>query len=237
MLSVEQDLSEAFRAVWVTTGVNLVIALAALGLAVAASLSMTRSIADPIVDLADTATQISSGALDRTADVERQDEIGALAQAFNSMTAQLRDLISSLENRVEERTSIGSPPEHRGRSPKRVGDRDLNPLELELRVLELVLVKRCQVHRSILSSRPLLGGEDLGRVLTVRCIRAQVDEALGVSVDHLERFRGQLDDLVLRAGQGLSDRLPDQVNSLLPRDLEPPSHLALLKPAPQTKLA
>jgi signal transduction histidine kinase len=104
VLSVEQDLSEAFRAVWVTTGVNLIIALAALGLAVAASLSMTRSIADPIVDLADTAAQISSGALDRTADVGRQDEIGALAQAFNSMTAQLRDLISSLENRVEERT-------------------------------------------------------------------------------------------------------------------------------------
>lgn len=104
VLSVEQDLSEAFRAVWVTTGVNVVIALAAVLLAVVASLSMTRSIADPIVDLADTATQISSGALDRTAKVERQDEIGALAQAFNSMTAQLRDLINSLENRVEERT-------------------------------------------------------------------------------------------------------------------------------------
>ena len=104
VLSVEQDLSEAFRAVWITTGVNLVIALAAVLLAVAASLSMTRSIADPIVDLAQTATQISQGALDRTADVARQDEIGALAQAFNSMTAQLRDLINSLENRVDERT-------------------------------------------------------------------------------------------------------------------------------------
>jgi signal transduction histidine kinase/HAMP domain-containing protein len=104
VLSVEQDRSEAFRAVWVTTGVNLVIALAALTLAVVASLSMTRSIADPIVDLADTATQISKGALERTAETGRHDEIGALAQAFNSMTAQLRDLISSLEQRVEERT-------------------------------------------------------------------------------------------------------------------------------------
>jgi signal transduction histidine kinase len=104
VLSVEQDLSEAFRAVWATTGVNLVIALVAVVLAVAASLSMTRSIADPIIDLADTATQISSGALDRRADVKRNDEIGALARAFNSMTAQLRDLISSLENRVKERT-------------------------------------------------------------------------------------------------------------------------------------
>ncbi|MGC9335190.1 MAG: histidine kinase [Anaerolineae bacterium] len=104
VLSVEQDLSEAFRAVWLTTGVNLVIALAAVSLAVVASLSMTRSIADPIVELADTATQISNGALDRTAHVERKDEIGALAQAFNSMTTQLRDLINSLENRVQERT-------------------------------------------------------------------------------------------------------------------------------------
>jgi signal transduction histidine kinase len=104
VLSVEQDSSEAFRAVWVTTGVNVVIALAAIALAVVASLSMTRSIADPIINLADTATQISGGALNRTAKVERQDEIGALALAFNSMTAQLRDLINSLENRVEERT-------------------------------------------------------------------------------------------------------------------------------------
>jgi signal transduction histidine kinase len=83
---------------------NLVIALAAVALAVAASLSMTRSIADPIVDLANTATEIARGALDRTANVDRKDEIGALARAFNSMTAQLRDLISSLENRVDERT-------------------------------------------------------------------------------------------------------------------------------------
>lgn len=104
VLSVEQNLSEAFRAVWATTGVNLIIALAAVLLAVVASLSMTRSIADPIVDLADTATQIANGALDHTAAVVRNDEIGALARAFNSMTAQLRDLINSLENRVDERT-------------------------------------------------------------------------------------------------------------------------------------
>jgi signal transduction histidine kinase len=104
VLSVEQDLAEAFGAVSTTIAINLVIALAAVGFAVAVALFMRRSIADPIVDLADTATQISKGALDRTANVERSDEIGALAQAFNSMTAQLRELINSLENRVEERT-------------------------------------------------------------------------------------------------------------------------------------
>ncbi|MGD8902184.1 MAG: LuxR C-terminal-related transcriptional regulator [Anaerolineae bacterium] len=49
VLSMDQDLFEDFRAVWVTTGVNLVIALTAVALAVVASLSMTRSIADHLV--------------------------------------------------------------------------------------------------------------------------------------------------------------------------------------------
>jgi GAF domain-containing protein len=38
------------------------------------------------------------------AKVEREDEIGALARAFNSMTAQLRELIGGLEQRVADRT-------------------------------------------------------------------------------------------------------------------------------------
>ena len=58
----------------------------------------------PIEALATTAHAISSGDLTKQADVTRRDEIGNLAEAFNSMTSQLRDLIGSLEKRVEERT-------------------------------------------------------------------------------------------------------------------------------------
>jgi signal transduction histidine kinase len=176
VLSVEQDLSEAFRAVWVTTGVNLVIALAAVSLAVAASLSMTRSIADPIVDLADTATQISRGALDRTADVERQDEIGALAQAFNSMTAQLRDLINSLENRVEERT------------------RALQKANRALEQRALQLQTSAQVGREITS------------VLDIDVLLPQVVETIREAFGyyHVQIFLVDRDanELVLRAGSG-----------------------------------
>jgi signal transduction histidine kinase len=103
-LAVEQNLAEAQRAVFATLGIYVVIALAAVGIAVIASLLMTRSIADPIADLARTASQIATGQLDRVVVVEKADEIGALATAFNSMTAQLRDLINSLERRVGERT-------------------------------------------------------------------------------------------------------------------------------------
>jgi len=104
VLSVEQDLSEAFRAILTTLGVNLSIALVTVLVAAVASLFITRSIANPVVDLAETAARIADGDLKHVAKIERDDEIGVLARAFNSMTAQLRDLIDSLERRVEERT-------------------------------------------------------------------------------------------------------------------------------------
>ena len=96
-LAVEQDLSEAFGAIFTIMAINLSIAVLAVLLAVVAALFIMRTIATPLVNLSDTATQIANGDLKQTAPVERDDEIGALAQAFNSMTAQLRDLIDRLE--------------------------------------------------------------------------------------------------------------------------------------------
>ena len=104
VLAVEQDTTEAFQAVSANTMVNLVIALVALVLAVFAALYMTQNIANPIADLASTASRIAGGDLEPVAKIVREDEVGALAHAFNSMTAQLRDLINSLEQRVQERT-------------------------------------------------------------------------------------------------------------------------------------
>ncbi len=104
VLCTEQDLAEGFRAIYAIFGVNLSIALIAVVLAIGASLLLTRSIAGPLVNLVNTATQIAAGDLERTAEVERDDELGTLAEAFNSMTAQLRELINSLEQRVKERT-------------------------------------------------------------------------------------------------------------------------------------
>lgn len=63
-----------------------------------------QSTLEPIGSLTETVVAITAGDLNRVAEVRRQDEIGILAAAFNSMTAQLRDMIASLERRVEERT-------------------------------------------------------------------------------------------------------------------------------------
>jgi nitrate/nitrite-specific signal transduction histidine kinase len=103
-LVVQQKLSEAYRSVYTSLGVSLGIALIAVLIAAGASVRVTRSIADPLGDLAETASQIAAGDLEQEAQEGRRDEVGALATAFNSMTAQLRDLIGNLELRVRERT-------------------------------------------------------------------------------------------------------------------------------------
>jgi nitrate/nitrite-specific signal transduction histidine kinase len=103
-LVVEQEMAEAFRAILAGLAVNLAVALAAVLLAVGASLLITRQIAEPIVGLARTAAHLATGDLDHAVVVNRVDEIGVLAGAFNSMTAQLRELINGLESRVQERT-------------------------------------------------------------------------------------------------------------------------------------
>lgn len=103
-LIAEQDQAEALSILYRTVRINVAITLVAVAFAGGISLLVSRSIGDPLNDLAETASQIAAGDLERTAPVDRRDEIGTLAQAFNQMTAQLRDLIGGLEQRVAERT-------------------------------------------------------------------------------------------------------------------------------------
>ena len=104
VLAVEQDFAEAFNAVSTTTFINLLILFLSLIFAILSALYVTRNIAKPIIDLAKTASHIAQGDLELISNIERSDEVGILARAFNSMTVQLRDLINSLEKRVRERT-------------------------------------------------------------------------------------------------------------------------------------
>ncbi len=71
---------------------------------VAAALGLAQMLVGPIIRLTAVATSVSAGDLTARAQVESSDEIGTLATTFNSMTEQLRELISGLEQRVAERT-------------------------------------------------------------------------------------------------------------------------------------
>jgi GAF domain-containing protein len=103
-LVAEQDVAEIFPAVYTTFVVNLGFVLASALVAVLASILTTRSIANPLRALVDVATGISRGERSLVVTVQREDEIGALARSFNSMTFQLQELIENLEQRVAERT-------------------------------------------------------------------------------------------------------------------------------------
>ncbi|HLO13516.1 MAG TPA: GAF domain-containing protein, partial [Anaerolineales bacterium] len=83
---------------------SALLALFVVAVAIAAVVISARTIADPITTLAHTTESFASGKLSTRAAVDRKDEIGALARAYNQMAAQLQEMISKLEQRVADRT-------------------------------------------------------------------------------------------------------------------------------------
>ncbi len=65
---------------------------------------VSRLLSNPIVSLTGTANRIADGDLSAKAIIRSRDELGTLANTFNSMTSQLKTLISELEERVRSRT-------------------------------------------------------------------------------------------------------------------------------------
>ncbi len=102
VLLAEVDKSEAFgpsnRLRLLMLGIIIGTTLIVIGI----GFYIGRSIAMPIIELAETSTRIASGELELRARSGTKDEIGHLAEAFNSMTGQLQSSIVSLEQRVAD---------------------------------------------------------------------------------------------------------------------------------------
>jgi PAS domain S-box-containing protein len=101
-LLAEIQQSEAFaparRLTWTIGGVGL---LSAVVLAIGVGL-VARQIAQPILAITRSATRVAEGDLAHTAPVMTSDEVGVLAQSFNQMTGQLRQLYDGLQQKVAE---------------------------------------------------------------------------------------------------------------------------------------
>jgi two-component system, NtrC family, sensor kinase len=102
---VEQPLQEAFAPLYASLLRTALLLLLGVGLAVLASLFLARRMVKPIQALQRGAAQIGAGALDQRIEVKTGDELEALADQFNQMTAQLRESYADLEQRVADRTA------------------------------------------------------------------------------------------------------------------------------------
>ncbi len=70
-----------------------------------AALGISNRLTSPLRALTHTAEEITRGNLQTQIPISGADEIGILAKALDTMTSTLRELIQSLEQRVEERTA------------------------------------------------------------------------------------------------------------------------------------
>lgn len=101
---VKIDTEEAFASIAALRNAALGLGIASLFVVFLIAVFVSRTISRPIVNLTDVAKRISGGDVNMQAKVETTDEIGTLAGTFNTMTAQLREFIATLETRVADRT-------------------------------------------------------------------------------------------------------------------------------------
>ncbi len=79
-------------------------ALVALMLALIISHVLTNSVTRNVVRLTRSANKFQAGSLDFYVSIDSTDELGQLANAFNTMAARIRYLVGNLENKVAIRT-------------------------------------------------------------------------------------------------------------------------------------
>jgi GAF domain-containing protein len=92
------------RTARITGLTGILLAMGVLVLTLIATQQISNWLTKPLLALTKVAKEIEQGNLNAVVPVEGSGEIGALAQSFQSMTAQLREIIRDLEQRVAERT-------------------------------------------------------------------------------------------------------------------------------------
>lgn len=101
---IHQDRNVSLTPVEAQSRANLLFMLMVVGAGTLGAIWIAQLLANPIVRLTQVAGQVAAGNLQARAQVEANDEIGALATTFNDMTTQLRETLTGLEARVAERT-------------------------------------------------------------------------------------------------------------------------------------
>lgn len=134
VLATEQATSEVLTPVNAQLrGILLAMGVSSL-ISIGGAYLLARRITRPIDNLTAVAEKVTAGDLNQVAAIERRDQIGTLAASFNAMTGRLRDLIDSLETRVEIRTAQVQASADVGRAVTSI----LDPDQLLQQVVQLI---------------------------------------------------------------------------------------------------
>jgi signal transduction histidine kinase len=101
---VERPAAEAYSPLYASILRTSLLLLLGLGMAVLASVVIGRRVVRPVAMLRQGAARIGAGDLDHRLEIKTGDELQALADEFNRMTAQLQESHANLERQVKERT-------------------------------------------------------------------------------------------------------------------------------------
>jgi signal transduction histidine kinase len=102
---VEQSFDEVFETLNAAILRSVLLIAAGLLISALVALWLARSMVQPIRILQDGAQRIGEGNLAQRIEVRTGDELQALAEQFNQMSARLRESYAGLEKKVDERTS------------------------------------------------------------------------------------------------------------------------------------
>jgi len=91
------DMQVALNRIYNTMGISFILFIILAYL-------MTRWITKPILKLNAASLRLAEGKFEFVSDEIRQDELGQLSRSFNEMAIKLTNVVSGLENQVEERT-------------------------------------------------------------------------------------------------------------------------------------
>ena len=95
---------EMYRSMHDTERFILMVVLAGFALVIFLTITFSKVLTKPILDLTDVTAKMAGGDLSQRVNVRSKDEIGALGSSFNQMIIQIHDHTLNLEKRIKART-------------------------------------------------------------------------------------------------------------------------------------
>ncbi len=139
---LELPVSEAYAPVWEQLLYSLLILVFSSALAVTTGIFLARRITKGIIILNEAAEEISKGNLDVRVAIPSNNEVGNLADAFNTMVATLQELYTGMDKKVKEQTAALSEQVAEGEKSRLAILNLLEDIEKEKEKVERVVVER-----------------------------------------------------------------------------------------------